>query len=391
MSIRKNPRESPPPAPIETQQVVLRVGTASTIRVNYKLLVGCVLLFVAMAVTVHFLHAFQVKRSANVFRERSHESLQAEKPREAMGLLNTYLQFEPDDVESRAELARLRLETARNPKEYLQAFLAHEELLRSAPERDEDRRRLVEFLLRFGRYTDAQAHVKWLLERSANDGQLHFYAGLCDELEGNAREAADHYVTAIQNNHDEIEVFIRLIGLYHGRLNSPTEADDIVETMVSLNPKSLDVLYTRALYMSEHKTLKEALVATNAVIRENPEHLDSMLLQARLMLAGPSMTEAERDQLRLRLTGRMAKDSDDVRPLLLLSELERRVGNSDAALAVLRRAQSSLPGNADTLVPLIDLLLAQGAQRTETDDGQTPIDLATEHGHPEAADRLRHI
>ena len=42
-------------------------------------------------------------------------------------------------------------------------------------------------------------------------------------------------------------------------------------------------------------------------------------------------------------------------------------------------------------VPLIDLLLAQGAQRTETDDGQTPIDLATEHGHSKAADRLRHI
>lgn len=41
-------------------------------------------------------------------------------------------------------------------------------------------------------------------------------------------------------------------------------------------------------------------------------------------------------------------------------------------------------------VPLIDLLLTQGAQRTETDDGQTPIDLATEHDHPEAAERLRH-
>ncbi len=42
-------------------------------------------------------------------------------------------------------------------------------------------------------------------------------------------------------------------------------------------------------------------------------------------------------------------------------------------------------------VPLIDLLLAQGAQNTKTNDSQTPIDLATEHGHPEAADRLRHI
>lgn len=40
-------------------------------------------------------------------------------------------------------------------------------------------------------------------------------------------------------------------------------------------------------------------------------------------------------------------------------------------------------------VPLIDLLLARGAERTETDDGQTPLDLATERGHPAAADRLR--
>ena len=40
-------------------------------------------------------------------------------------------------------------------------------------------------------------------------------------------------------------------------------------------------------------------------------------------------------------------------------------------------------------VPLIDLLLARGAQRTETDDGQTPADLATERGHPEAAAHLR--
>ena len=41
-------------------------------------------------------------------------------------------------------------------------------------------------------------------------------------------------------------------------------------------------------------------------------------------------------------------------------------------------------------VPLIDMLLAHGAQPTETDDGQTPIDLATERGHPEAVERLRH-
>jgi ankyrin repeat protein len=40
-------------------------------------------------------------------------------------------------------------------------------------------------------------------------------------------------------------------------------------------------------------------------------------------------------------------------------------------------------------VPLIDLLLAHGARPTETDDGQTPLDLATERGHPAAADRLR--
>ena len=41
-------------------------------------------------------------------------------------------------------------------------------------------------------------------------------------------------------------------------------------------------------------------------------------------------------------------------------------------------------------VPLIDVLLAHGAQPTETDDGQTPIDLARERGHPEAAERLGH-
>ncbi len=42
-------------------------------------------------------------------------------------------------------------------------------------------------------------------------------------------------------------------------------------------------------------------------------------------------------------------------------------------------------------VPLIDVLLAHGAQSTETDDGQTPIDLATERGHPEATERLQHV
>ena len=40
-------------------------------------------------------------------------------------------------------------------------------------------------------------------------------------------------------------------------------------------------------------------------------------------------------------------------------------------------------------IPLIDLLLARGAHHTVTDDGQTPADLATERGHPEAAERLR--
>lgn len=37
---------------------------------------------------------------------------------------------------------------------------------------------------------------------------------------------------------------------------------------------------------------------------------------------------------------------------------------------------------------LIDRLLAHGARTTPTDDGKTPADLATERGHPDAAERL---
>jgi len=40
-------------------------------------------------------------------------------------------------------------------------------------------------------------------------------------------------------------------------------------------------------------------------------------------------------------------------------------------------------------VALIDLLLARGAEVAKTKDGRTPEALATERGHPEAADRLR--
>lgn len=362
MDIREDRAEAARLAPMESYDLALSEDLAvASFHINYKFFTGCVLLFVAMAVGVHFLHAFQVNRTASVFRERAHQLLQAEKPREAMGLLNSYLKLEPDDIESRAELARLRLKTARNTKEYIRAYLAYEELLRLAPELHEDRRRLIELLIfQAGRYGDARKHVEWLLKRFASDGQLHFYAGLCYESEGNAHKAAEHYHAAIQNGYRETEVFTRLVGLYRGPLGSPEKADDVVETMVSFRPKSADVLYTRALYMSRYKTPKEALDATNAVLREHPEHLDSMLLQAKLMLVGPPMTEAERDQLRLRLTSRLAKDSDDPRPLLLLAELEHRVGNSDAALAVLRRAQNSSPDNAETLVPLIDLLLRRG-------------------------------
>jgi ankyrin repeat protein len=40
-------------------------------------------------------------------------------------------------------------------------------------------------------------------------------------------------------------------------------------------------------------------------------------------------------------------------------------------------------------VALIDLLLARGAEVVKMKDGRTPEDLATERGHPEAAERLR--
>jgi hypothetical protein len=122
-------------------------------------LFACLLVAVlVLGVGVHYLHAFQVRRTAKGLLE---QAIEADVPKQAVV---------PKDVDALARFA-LALDKKKADRDRIRALLVMKQVLRLEENRNDVRRRLIDTLIHLKRFDEAAEEIGKLLDADPGDAK----------------------------------------------------------------------------------------------------------------------------------------------------------------------------------------------------------------------------
>jgi len=268
-------------------------------RLNLRFLAILVGVTACLVVGCHFLHGFQVKRTAGDLKAKALRENAAGEYSEAEKDFHRFLLLVPRDGNARADYG---LCIARDAKsDYQRALLAANALeaaLLHNPEREDARQKLVEIETALRHYKAAYHHVTILLSGPTKQpgpkyAELAYLRARClDEAGRNEPEnedkpnddfeqdsAAFWYREAKEHDPGRIDSYVRLADLYRRQLKNPRNAEDVtrkpehvMKEMVEANKSSYEAYLARARY---YRT-------GGSGIDMNKDHLTQALLASQL-------------------------------------------------------------------------------------------------------------
>ena len=181
-------------------------------RLNVRFL-ACVLGVVAVvALSVHFVHGFQVKRNAALCFARPTRPGRTRTPARKWNIwpaTSALCRRTPTPWRRFGEALDEQAKKTGSIKGRVLAFFKLETVLRRDPERRDIRRRQVDTAMALGKFTDALAHLQVLHESASEDAELERLMGHCEAAAGRYREAVQAYELAIQHAPDQIDNYPR--------------------------------------------------------------------------------------------------------------------------------------------------------------------------------------
>src|SRR5262249_40373807 len=125
-------------------------------RIHLKAVLILVVSVAALVASVHFLHAYQMRRNARLVFEQAKEAEQTGQTEEEEEYLQWYLRLEPADAGARGRLGLLLRRTAQTPADRTKAFYVLEDALRRDPQREDLRREALKLALELRLFTSAR-------------------------------------------------------------------------------------------------------------------------------------------------------------------------------------------------------------------------------------------
>jgi cellulose synthase operon protein C len=253
-------------------------------KIKWWFLLKFTVLLVALGVTVHLVHARQVKRQFGAYLDQADKAKDADNPGREAEYLDRYLKAVPGDIAVRERLARLYCRTATRPRELENAYYALEDVLNRDPNRDELRRYAVEFATgpKVGLFKEARGHVEALLAKGP-DADLEATRGKCLLAEGKFADAAEAYRKSYELKSTLVDSYAVRAGILRRHLNQSAEADKVIDAMLAANEKDHRAYLVAAEYWQTFAPLDRGADAAAAVAKAKgiaPEERDVLLMSA---------------------------------------------------------------------------------------------------------------
>jgi len=337
----------------------------------------------ATSAVVFFVHGFQVRRNAGALVRLARSKQQEGNSEEAMGLFARYLAYKPADAEAQADFARLIIEFAEKPTATKDdrgyAYRVLETAVRKNPDDIALRKRLAEWMLRFGRFGDANQELAVLRGRiaaalpensaaAAVDGdaievmRVRALAGAGEYEEAAAVAAAiigfdirsKAFIAEAEPKTDEHarEASVLLANLLTTRLNSPDSAAVVLEQLTTANPEDVTAWLTLAGWRQSRGDLAKATAAFRTAAMIEPDNPNVLFADLELSISERRLDVAEQIATKARTLF-----PDDERAYRGVASVALQRQDFDTAVTVLREGLAEQPGQPSLLRMLADVLL----------------------------------
>jgi tetratricopeptide (TPR) repeat protein len=334
---------------------------------NVRLAATLLTIFVVLSVGVHFLHKFQLKRNAFVFKdqaERDHMRMEeaakakdeaAEKTayKSYARNLQWYIQLAPDEIEVVQELGMLLADKADDSRTFSQAFGCLERVVRQEPENKPVRRRLVDMAMMSRRLSDAKEHLEqFLLVQSPDDPELWDLLGQCNAEGGDYEEALKNFQKAISLSPKQLQAYPRIATILRFHFSREKEADQWMDKLVKANPNDAMAHYLRGNYLKSFGLDAEARKEAMKSLELKKDNRDGLWLAAQCCLS-----DKEYDQARKYCERSIELYPKSVVIYTTLADVELRAGNRDKAVAALENGLKVTLQNPQLLFALCNVLI----------------------------------
>jgi cellulose synthase operon protein C len=376
--------------------------TRSAKRLDVRVLVAVLAILATTLVAVALVHQFQVRRNAGALVRMARSKQQEGNSKEALGFFSRYLAYKPDDAEAQAEFARLIIEFAERPTATKEdrgyAYNVLETAVRKNPDDLLLRRRLAEWMIRFGRFGDASQELTVLRERivaapastdaqAGTDAQAALDLDAIDVLRvrafagsGKFEEAAA-VAAAIIGFDMESKAFIAdaepkagasvgeasmlLANLLTTKLNSPDSGLVVLEQLTITDPKNVATWLTLAGWHRAQGNLAKATAAFRSAATIAPDNPNVLFADLELSMSEKRYDAADQIAAKARKLY-----PDDERSYRGVASVAMQRGDVETAVTVLREGLAAQPGQPALLRMLGDILL----QANRLDEAEETID-----------------
>ena len=201
--------------------------------VNWKLLLGSVLVAAGLVFGIQRVHSRQVKKLVTVFKQEAENAVAKGDVRKAADYFRRYLSLTPNDHDTRARLGEMLLGAAVTPQQRSQAYFVLDESLRNLPERRDLRRTCAELAISFGPefIKTAQSHLSGLIAADPTDGELDALYADTLALGNQYEEAEQRLAEAVRKKPDLYAAYAVRANILRTHRNDPAGADVAVEEM----------------------------------------------------------------------------------------------------------------------------------------------------------------
>ncbi len=341
--------------------------------VNVRVVLVLTGVVAVLGTSVHFLHGYQMQENASSLARQAERALAQGELGKSAKYLDRYLTFVPRDTAALVQLGQVLDRLADGPAGRFQALQYLEQALRRDPARRDLRRRVVSLAIDQFQFHDALSHLEQLLSDApeSEKGELEHLAGWCHDALGQPEEAIAAFRRAIQHAPGRIATYALLAEVLSERLGRLQEAAQILDTLVTANPRSAEARLARARVRfvasdrpgaaGDVQSALQILVERRLFAQANQVARQAAadgLLNPELARLGAEAALAMGERERALDLARQAvpKGIRDYRGLVWLARFLEAAGQAREAAALLRTAADHNPGTPEVWAALVGIL-----------------------------------
>jgi tetratricopeptide (TPR) repeat protein len=192
-------------------------------RLNIRLVLWLAGTLAGAALSVHLLHAYQLRRHAETFQEQIRRAENAGQTEQTAALLKRYLLFAPDDTDALLHYGQALEKLTADPANRWLAVAAYQQVLARRPNLAAVRERLATLLLELEDYIGAREQIELQLQASPKDARLEGRLPRCLEEDGEYDQALRVYEKAVEHDPTQVECYTRLAALLYNHFNQAAD------------------------------------------------------------------------------------------------------------------------------------------------------------------------